>query len=268
MGPMHTVRQPATQYPAPAGDATRGPSVIGPGRAAAGLRRRARMYRLRGDAVACPCCGRTFARFADDWNRPDALCPGCGSHERHRLLRLWLEREADLRGRVLHFAPEYCLTGWLRTRPGIDYVTSDFVGRGTDLALDMTAIDLPDASFDAIIASHVLEHIADEAAAVRELARVLRPGGRAIVMVPVDLGRERTYEDPAITTPAAREAAYRQHDHLRLYGADVAARLSRLELVFTTCSYAVKLGPSVRSRHRLLYDDEIYVGVRSGHASP
>ncbi len=242
--------------------------MTGPGRVAAGVRRRALMWRLRGEAVECPCCGRTFARLADDWNRPDALCPGCGSHERHRLLRLWLEREADLGGRVLHFAPEYCLSGWLRARPEIDYVTSDFAGRGTDLALDMTAMAVADASFDVIIASHVLEHIADEAAAVAEMARVLRPGGRAILMVPVDLGRGCTYEDPAITTPAARERAYRQHDHVRLYGADVVARLSRPDLVFTAYSYAVALGAAARERHRLLADDEIYVGVRSGQASP
>jgi SAM-dependent methyltransferase len=241
--------------------------VIGPTRIAAGLRRREQMRRLRGDAVHCPCCRHSFARFADDWNRPDAICPRCGSHERHRLLRLWLEREAGLHGRVLHFAPEYAISGWLGAQPEIDYLTSDFAGPGADLRLDMTAIDLPDASFDAIIASHVLEHIDDEAAALRELARVLRPGGQAIVMVPVDHGRPDTYEDPSLTTPAERERAYRQHDHLRLYGADVAARLSLPGLRFATCAYAAELGPAARARHRLLLEDEIYVGSR-GHPAP
>jgi SAM-dependent methyltransferase len=236
--------------------------VIGPARIAAGLRRRERMRRLRGDAVQCPCCGRSFAHFADDWNRPDALCPRCGSHERHRLLRLWLERRGDLHGRVLHFAPEYCLSGWLRGLTQIDYVTSDLADRRADLHLDMTAIDLPDASFDTVIASHVLEHIADERAAVSELARVLAPGGRAIVMVPVDHTRPDTYEDPSITSPAARQRAYRQSDHLRLYGADVARRLGTPGLAFTADAYAVELGPRARVRHRLLEADEIYVGRR------
>jgi len=223
------------------------------------------MRRLRGDAVECPCCGRAFARFADDWNRAAAICPRCGSHERHRLLRLWLASRGELRGRLLHFAPEYCISGWLATRPELDgYVTSDFGGRGADLQLDMTALDLPDASFDIVIASHVLEHIVDERAAVDELARVLKPGGRAIVMVPVDLGRADTYEDPGITTPADRERAYRQDDHVRLYGADAAARLSRPGLAFTADRYAVELGAAARERHVLLEDDEIYVARRSG----
>jgi SAM-dependent methyltransferase len=241
--------------------------LIGPARILAGLRRRERMHRLRGDCVQCPCCQLGFARFDDDWNRPDAICPRCGSHERHRLLRLWLERRGELTGRVLHFAPEYCLTRWLRTRPELDYVTSDFPGRDADLRLDMTAIDLPDAGFDAVIASHVLEHVADDRAALAELARILRPGGRAIVMVPVDHARPDTYEDPAIATPAARERAYRQHDHLRLYGADVAAHLTVPGLAFTTEAYAAELGPRLRERHRLLEDDEIYLGRRAS-ASP
>ena len=235
--------------------------MIGPARIAAGLRRRERMRRLRGDAVQCPCCQRSFAHFEDDWNRPDAICPRCGSHERHRLLRLWLERRADLRGRVLHFAPEYAISRWLAGRPELDYVTSDYAaGSGADLRLDMTAIDLPDASFDVVIASHVLEHVADDRAALAEVRRILRPGGRAIVMVPVDHDRPHTYDDPSITAPADRERAYRQHDHLRLYGADVAERLSLPGLRFAAEAYARELGPRLRERHRLLEADEIYVG--------
>ena len=47
-----------------------------------------------------------------------------------------------------------------------------------------TALPLRSASFDAVIASDVLEHIADDAAAAREIGRVLRPGGVFIFSVP------------------------------------------------------------------------------------
>ena len=67
--------------------------------------------------------------------------------------------------------------------------------------------------------SHVLEHITDDRAAMRELRRILRPGGWAIVMVPIEHGRTTTYEDPSITTPEERERAYWQSDHVRLYAA-------------------------------------------------
>ena len=76
-----------------------------------------------------------------------------------------------------------------------------------DLRLDITALDLPDASFDAVICSHVLEHVDDDAAAMRELARITAPGGWCLVMVPLDLERETTYEDPTITSPEARRRA-------------------------------------------------------------
>ena len=83
-------------------------------------------------------------------------------------------------------------------------------------------------------------------------------------MVPVDHARPDTFEDPAITTPAARRRAYRQSDHVRLYGADVARRLGSSGLVFTADAYAVELGARARARHRLLEADEIYVGRRDG----
>ena len=56
-------------------------------------------------------------------------------------------------------------------------MTTDLGDPRADLHLDMTAIDLPDASFDTVIASHVLEHIEDERAALAELARILVPAG-------------------------------------------------------------------------------------------
>ena len=49
---------------------------------------------------------------------------------------------------------------------------------------DALALPFPDATFDRVIASEVLEHIPDDVAAMRELARVLRPGGTMAVTVP------------------------------------------------------------------------------------
>ncbi|MGI8558847.1 MAG: class I SAM-dependent methyltransferase [Solirubrobacteraceae bacterium] len=231
-------------------------------RGAAG--RRLLRLRLRGDQVVCPCCARSFARFADAPNRANAICPGCGSQERHRLLRLWLARERAPCARVLHFAPEHALSAWIASQRGVsDYATSDYpVTTSSTLSLNICDIDLPDASFDWIIASHILEHVEDERAALGELARVLAPGGSLVVMLPVDLGRADTLEDPAVRTPAQRAAAYLQDDHVRLYGRDVARRLGGGGLDVRTHRAALDFD---RVRYGLLESDEIYL-LR--HGSP
>jgi len=193
------------------------------------LGRNLRRLRLRGDAVECPCCGRTWSAFADDWNRPEALCPGCGAHERHRAQWLYLSRALDLGGaplRLLHFAPEYAVRGLIEARSRIDYVTADLDPSGVDVAADITELPFADGEFGAILCSHVLEHVEDDRAAMAELARVLSPGGWLLVLVPLDETRTTTYEDPAITSPEDRKREFLQHDHVRLYAPDIAERLA------------------------------------------
>ena len=46
------------------------------------------------------------------------------------------------------------------------------------------AMPFADATFDIVTAKHTLEHVVDPRAALREVARVLRPGGVALIMVP------------------------------------------------------------------------------------
>lgn len=63
------------------------------------------------------------------------------------------------------------------------YVTSNLTA-GCDLSLDMTAIDLPENSVDAVVSVFAIEHIADFEAAFREQYRILKPKGRLLIVAP------------------------------------------------------------------------------------
>jgi SAM-dependent methyltransferase len=231
------------------------------------VRVRAATARHRGSAVHCPVCDRGFDRFKDDWNRPRALCWRCGSHERHRAQWLLLERRPELLDgarSLLHFSPEWCLRRRLQARPDLRYVTTDHdPSPDVDLCLDITALDLPDRAFDAIICSHVLEHVADDHAAMRELRRVMAAGGFALVMVPLALHRDTTYEDPSITAPEERERAFLQRDHVRLYAPDIADRLRAAGFVVETVDLHAELGPAAAARQGLLASDLIFLCRRA-----
>jgi SAM-dependent methyltransferase len=231
-------------------------------RIVAAARLRATTVRHRGDAVTCPVCEHSFDAFKDDWNRTGALCWRCGSHERHRAQWLLLERRPQLLDKarsLLHFSPEWCTSRRLKARPGLRYVTADLNPAGVDLQLDVTALDLPDDAFDAVLCSHVLEHVGDDAQAMRELRRVTAPGGFCLVMVPLALDRDSTYEDPSITAPDDRERAFLQHDHVRLYAPDVADRLRAPGFDVEIVDMVAELGAAHAARYRLLASDLVFI---------
>jgi SAM-dependent methyltransferase len=153
---------------------------------------------------------------------------------------------------LLHFAPEAGLERRLRAALGDRYVTTDLEPAGVDLTLDITALDLPDASFDAVVCVHVLEHVPDDAAAMRELHRVLRPGGWGVVQVPIL--RDVTDEDPAVTDPAERLRRFGQADHVRTYGRDFADRLQAAGFDVDVVRFRDELTARERRRYGLHYD--------------
>jgi SAM-dependent methyltransferase len=125
---------------------------------------------------------------------------------------------------MLHIAPEEALRQAFQRLPDIGYVSMDL--HAPDILVRADAGRLPFAShvFDFIYCSHVLEHIPDDRAAMRELQRVLRPGGVAMVLVPV--WDKPTFEDPGVIDPVERERLFGQFDHVRWYGCDIIDRLS------------------------------------------
>lgn len=164
----------------------------------------------------CPCCGYVGPFFhvtADYGHRRHVGCQRCGAFERHRLQKLVLDRvlpEFDLAGAtMLHVAPEPFFRAFFQPRVR-DYQTADLERQDVDHRVDLRRLPFADASYDLVYASHVLEHIDDDHAALSEVRRVLRPGGMAVLPVPIN--QETTIEYPA---PNPREV-----HHVRAPGRD------------------------------------------------
>ena len=71
----------------------------------------------------------------------------------------------------------------------------------------------------------MVEQVANDSVAPREIHRVLTPNASAILTVPQKDGLGETYEDPDIITPIGRKEAFGQEDHMRIYGADFSDRI-------------------------------------------
>jgi SAM-dependent methyltransferase len=208
-----------------------------PARSRQALRRAARRIGYFGRDRFCPVCGSRCRAFLADTRtgRPDAACPVCGSRERHRSIWPFLVEETPLARaplRVLHVAPEGCFERRLRALPLRAYVTLDLARDDVAVRGDLCRLGFAAESFDFALCNHVLEHVADDCAAMRELFRVLAPGGWAVLTVPGPDPRlgfpERlaeTVEDAGVRSPEERLRRYGHPGHLRLYGADLADRL-------------------------------------------
>jgi SAM-dependent methyltransferase len=196
-----------------------------------------------------------------DPNNP--ICPRCGAQARHRALWLYLHERTNLfdgKGlSVLHFAPEHALGRRLAATPGIRYVSADLDAPEAMEHFDITDIPHADDTWDVILCIHVLEHVPDDRRAMRELHRILKPDGWAIVLVPLDLDRAETYEDPSIIDPAERERAFWQPDHLRLYARDFPDRLRDAGFEVTVDRWVRGLDPGVIQRHGLFPLEDMYV---------
>jgi SAM-dependent methyltransferase len=207
-----------------------------------------------GSTHECPVCGTRLRAFKPIWksywrdveifaplhgkkemetfNTAAYSCPRCDASDRERLIAIYLDRafakfSRTRRYRLIEVAPADGLPRIFARYPFIEYRSADLNRKDVDEHLDLTAmIAHADQSVDILLCSHVLEHVDDDRKAMREIRRVLKPDGFAILLVPLVIGVEETHEDPTFDTLELRWKYFGMGDHVRQYGKrDFIARL-------------------------------------------
>lgn len=157
---------------------------------------------------------------------------------------------------MLHVAPEDIFSRVFKEQAHIDYLTADLYDPDVMVEMDIADIQYPDDTFDVIYCSHVLEHVPEDLKAMRELRRVLAPGGWAVLQVPITA--EETVEDPSIADPEERERLFGQRDHVRRYGPDYVTRLKDAGLAVRTYTAAEVVGAENVERMGITGDDRVH----------
>jgi SAM-dependent methyltransferase len=208
----------------------------------------------RGKGFTDPINGKSYRKFLPygyQKQRPNVLSPGTLSLERHRLLWLYFDRETDffnLAADVLHIAPEQAFVKRFRQLNHRSYITSDLHSPLADVQADICNLPFSDQQFDWVVCNHVLEHIPSDKIAMQEIFRVLKPGGTAILQVPLRLD-QNTFEDDRITDPKERAQVFGQYDHVRIYGKDYRERLEQIGFQVKMLAYAEQLTSEEQTRY-------------------
>jgi len=219
---------------------------------------------LKGNKVECTVCKKRYRKFlsygSEVAHRENVLCPNCLSLERHRLMWLYLKEQTDFFSapkKVLHIAPEQCFYKRFKNQSNLDYTTGDLYSPLADIKFDLHQIPLEDNQYDVIFCNHVLEHVDNAHQCMKELYRVLKPGGFAILQVPIDYNRAETYEDASITDPKEREIHFWQKDHVRLFGRDYGEKLKKAGFKVEENKMANEITNT--TRYRLQKQEILYV---------
>jgi SAM-dependent methyltransferase len=223
----------------------------------------------RGNNVTCPVCDKSFRKFLPYGRikpRENALCPNCMSLERHRLMWLYLKETTPFfksKLQVLHIAPEACFIQRFEKIHGEGYITADIESPLAKVKMDIHEIPFADNTFDVVLCNHVLEHVADDIQAMREIGRVLKPGGLSVLQVPFfNPVPDITFEDNSITDKRQREKIFGQDDHVRKYGKDYPARIKRSGLSPKEETFVNDIDEQMRKKHGLVKGEIIYVGIK------
>ena len=213
------------------------------------VKRKILLFIHRGNRYVCPICNyssKDLSAIGSDSpvlkekhvigaGKRKGACYKCGATDREKLIYMFLKEKIGIfngkqKLRILHVAPESMLFKKLKEVGFQEYICGDLFTEGynyPEQVVKLSVLNIPysDNYFDFIICNHVLEHVEDDRKAINELYRVLKPHGIAILQVPLSANSHDTIEDFSVITPEAREKAFGQFDHVRIYGQDYPERL-------------------------------------------
>jgi SAM-dependent methyltransferase len=230
-----------------------------------------------GTRIECPFCAWHFRRLCSSGftypvlmqnqvvgatSRLNVVCPRCKSHDRERLLYLFIKDQTRLLqdgGRVLHIAPEPQMRKVLLNAGRIEYLSADLYDPDAMIRADLLSLPFRDQWFNVVLCNHVLEHVDDDRIAMREIYRVLKPGGWTIVQVPIALALKETIEDPSVKDENERIRLFGQRDHVRMYAADdYQKRLQAAGFDVSVIPYPEQLGSELVARYALVSEENVH----------
>jgi len=239
--------------------------------------------KYKGSGFTCNYCGAVYQRFVPHYPAADiaesinsnkviagygenVFCPNCMSKSRERLIKVAIDNFLDVENKeLLHFSPEKKVYNYLKNKARV--TTADISPafyKNIDPSIrfaDATKLDFADNSFDIIIANHILEHIPDDMKAMKEMFRVLKDNGVAILQVPWSQSLTTTIEDPLIDDPVKQAKLYGQKDHVRIYTLDsYTTRLGKAGFKVKVIPYSALMQFSM---HALQENEPLVLGYKT-----
>lgn len=210
--------------------------------------------------VRCNICGwegyRFYAMIGYHSIRYNAVCPHCFSKERHRSFIFYLEEHGIIKSglRCLDIGPVKSFRDYLEGK-GCFYFSIDICFPSAMSKMDITNLGIKSNWFDLVICYHVLEHVMNDMQALREMYRVLKPGGKCFIQVPLN--------KDALETMEYGKANAKECDHVRSYGEDVVERIAHEGFVVQEVAFTIDDSRKVKEYALGNVDESLFIGNKT-----
>jgi len=192
---------------------------------------------IEGTPSRCNVCGwigKSYYTFYNEMCRQkDAtLCPKCGSSVYQRALVEYMQEtfKADAPYKVLEIGP-HSSDPVGSVLKNMEYISIDIAKGRAMVQMDLRKLSYKDNVFDIVVCSAVLEHINEDVVALKEMYRALKPGGIAIIEIPIG------YYKDMLGTHTVEFGGTPFYEHYRSYGYDFNEKMEQVGFKYRSIDY-------------------------------